>query len=83
MGFERVFHNLTFENMEVFRKQVQSLVDYVLNHCLDICNVNQILPIIARFKLLGSPIWPALISTRGMTVENFFDLDLRGFLHYR
>ena len=32
MGFEQVFDNLTFKNMDALRKQIQSLVDYVLNH---------------------------------------------------
>ena len=29
--------------MDALRKQIQSLVDYVLNQFLDICNVKQIL----------------------------------------
>ena len=33
MGFEQVFDNLTLEHMDALRKQVQSLVDYVLKHC--------------------------------------------------
>ena len=30
MGFELVFDNLTVKHMNVLRKQIQSLVDYVL-----------------------------------------------------
>ena len=52
MGFEQVFDNLTFKLMDALRKQIQSLVDYSLNHSLDICNVKQILTMVARIKLL-------------------------------
>ena len=53
MGIEQVFDNLTFKHMDALRKQIQSLVDYVLNHCfLDICNVKQILTMITRIKLI-------------------------------
>ena len=34
MGFEQVFDDLTFKHMDALRKQSQSLVDYVLNHCV-------------------------------------------------
>ena len=43
MGFKQVFDNLTVKHMDALRKQIQSLVDYVLNQFLDICNVKQIL----------------------------------------
>ena len=33
MRFEQVFGNLTFKHMDALGKQIQSLVDYVLNHC--------------------------------------------------
>ena len=33
MGFEQVFDKLTFKHMDALRQQIQSLVDYVLNHC--------------------------------------------------
>ena len=33
MGLERVFDKLTFKHMDALREQIQSLVDYVLNHC--------------------------------------------------
>ena len=33
MEFEQVFDNLTFEHVDPLRKQMQSLLDYVLNHC--------------------------------------------------
>ena len=33
MRFEQVFDNLTFNHIDALRKQIQSLVDYVLNHC--------------------------------------------------
>ena len=53
MGFEQVFDNLIFKHMDALRDQTQSLFDYALNHCfLDICNVKQILTMIARIQLL-------------------------------
>ena len=33
MEFEQVFDNLTFKHLDALRKQIQSLVDYVLNYC--------------------------------------------------
>ena len=49
MGFEQVFDNLAFKHMmDALRKQIQSLVDYVLSQFLDICNVKQILIMIAK-----------------------------------
>ena len=33
MGFKQVFDNLTVKQMDVLRKQIQSLADYVLNNC--------------------------------------------------
>ena len=33
MGFEQVFDNLTLKHLDALRKQIQSLVDYALNHC--------------------------------------------------
>ena len=33
MGFKQVFDNLTVKHIDVLRKQIQSLTDYVLNHC--------------------------------------------------
>ena len=33
MGAEQVLDSLAFKHMEALRKQIQSLVDYVLNHC--------------------------------------------------
>ena len=33
MGSEQVFDNLTLKHMDALRKQIQSLVDYVLKHC--------------------------------------------------
>ena len=33
VGFEQVFNNLTFKHMDALRKQIQSLADYILNHC--------------------------------------------------
>ena len=33
IGLEQVLDNLTFEYVDPLRKQYQSLVDYVLNHC--------------------------------------------------
>ena len=52
MGSEQVFDNLTFKHMDAVRKQIQSLIYYVLNHCLSIynCNVRQMLKMIARIK---------------------------------
>ena len=36
MQFEQVFDNLTFNRVDALRKQIQSLVDYVLNYCFSI-----------------------------------------------
>ena len=33
MGFRQVFDNFTIKHTDVSRKQIQSLADYVLNHC--------------------------------------------------
>ena len=33
MGFKQVFDNLTVKHMGALRKQIQSLADFVLNHC--------------------------------------------------
>ena len=33
MGFEQVFFNLTFKQMDDLKEKVQSLIDYVLNYC--------------------------------------------------
>ena len=33
MGFEQVFDKQTVKHMDALRKQIQILVDYVLNHC--------------------------------------------------
>ena len=33
MEFKQVFDNLTVKHMDALRKQIQSLADYVLNHC--------------------------------------------------
>ena len=46
MESEQVFENLTFKHMDALRKQIQYLAD------LEICNVNQILTMITRIKLL-------------------------------
>ena len=42
MGFKQVFDNLTVKHMDVLRKQIQSLADYVLKQLfLDLCNVKE------------------------------------------
>ena len=33
MGFTQVFDNVTVKHMDALRKRVQSLADFVLNHC--------------------------------------------------
>ena len=33
MGFKQVFDNLTVKHIDALRKQIQSLADYVLDHC--------------------------------------------------
>ena len=33
MGFEQVFDYLTVKHMDALKKQIQSIFDYVLNHC--------------------------------------------------
>ena len=32
-GIQQVFDNLTVKHMDALRKQIQSLTDFVLNHC--------------------------------------------------
>ena len=32
MGFKQVFDNITVKHMDALRKQIRSLVDYILNH---------------------------------------------------
>ena len=63
MVFEQVFDNLTVKHTDALRKQIQSLVDYVLKHC---------------FWIARSPNLFALISTRGIThYVSLFYLDFR------
>ena len=69
MGFKQVFDDLTFKHMDALRKQIQSLADYVLNHCFwtflgNFQNDRK------KFYFRG-PIWFALMSTRGMTLDKF------------
>ena len=33
MGFKQVLDNLAVKHINALRKQIQSLADYVLNHC--------------------------------------------------
>ena len=33
VGFKQVFDNLTVKHIDALRKKIQSLADYVLNHC--------------------------------------------------
>ena len=33
VGFKQVFDSLTVKHMDALRKQIQSLSDFVLNHC--------------------------------------------------
>ena len=33
MGLKQVFDNQTVKHMDALRKQIQSLADFVLNHC--------------------------------------------------
>ena len=33
MGFKKAFDNLAVKHIDALRKQIQSLADYVLNHC--------------------------------------------------
>ena len=69
MGFEQVFDNLTFKHMDALRKQIQSLVDFVLNHGFWTGGMlNKFLQRLQGLSYFRSPIWFALISTRGMTM---------------
>ena len=52
MGFEKVFHNLTFKRMDALREQFQSLVDCFELLFLDTCDGNQTLTMIIRNKSL-------------------------------
>ena len=33
VGFKQIFDNLTVKHIDALKKQIQSLADYVLNHC--------------------------------------------------
>ena len=52
MGFKHVFDNLTVKHMDALRKQIQSIADYVLNHCFWTSNVKENFRMIARNNLL-------------------------------
>ena len=52
MGFKQVFDNLTVKHMDALRKQIQSLADYVLNHCFWTYAMLEIFRMIARNNLL-------------------------------
>ena len=71
VGFEQIFDNITLKYMDAMRKQIPNRFNLSLimfgTTVLDISNVKQIWTMIAGIKLFfGSPIWFALISTRGM-----------------
>ena len=61
MGFEQALDDPTFKHMDALRKMIQSLVDYVLNHCFWTFKQG--------LNYFRSPIWFALISTRGVTLD--------------
>ena len=44
MGFKQVFDNLTVKHMDAWRKQIQSLTDFVLNHCFLACVQTLLIP---------------------------------------
>ena len=52
MGFKQVFDSLTVKHMDALRKQIQSLTDFVLNHCFGPMQCLGILRMIARNNLL-------------------------------
>ena len=53
VGFKQVFDNLTAKHMDALRKQIQSLTDFFFEPLfLDLCNVKEILRMIARNNLL-------------------------------
>ena len=52
MQFEQVFNNLILKHMDAFRKQIQSLVDFVLNHRFGHMQCKQSFTRIARIKFL-------------------------------
>ena len=52
-GIEQVLDNLTFNHMDALRRQIQSPVAYVLNHCFRTYAMSkQILTMISRINLL-------------------------------
>ena len=50
---------------------------------LDICNIKQILTMIARIKSFQNLIWFALISTRGMTLDKLLLPRSSSLLHHK
>ena len=48
----------------------------------DICNVKQFWQWTQRMNYFGSPIWFALISTRGITLDKLLSPRSSNFLHY-
>ena len=84
IGFEQFFDNLTFKHMDALRKQIQSLVDFVLSNCFWTG------PMLSKFwqrsqglNYFRSPIWFALISTRGMTLDKLLSPPPSSSLHYK
>ena len=80
MGFEQVIDNLTFKCMDALRKQIQSLVD-VWSYCFWIhAMVSKFRQRLNQLNYFRSPVWFAVISTRGMTlVKAFFYFNLPAF----
>ena len=70
MGFKQVFDNLTVKHMDALRKQIQSLTDFVLNHCF------------WNYAMLRNFENNALISTRGMTLDKLLLPPSLSFLQY-
>ena len=82
VGFKQAFDNLAVKHMDALRKQIQSIADYVLNHCFR-TNARKFRELSEEIIYFRSPIWFALISTRGMTLDKLLLLPSWSFLQYQ
>ena len=83
MGFKQVFDDLIVKHMDALRKQIQSLADYVLNHCFWTYEIIGNFRMIAKNNCFTSHILFALMSTKGMTLDKLPLTPSSTFLQYK
>ena len=82
--YSRVFDNLTVKYMDALRKQIQSLADFVLNHCFwTYAMLRKFWEWSQDIIYFRSRIWFALISTRGMTLDKLLLPPSLSFWQYK